>query len=302
MENAIEIRNLTKRFGKNTAVANLDLSIPTGSIFAFLGPNGAGKTTTIKTVMNIMTPTSGSAKILDVDSQKLSPKELMQIGYVSENHDLPLWMTVKQFLAYCKTMYPQWDDQFCQRLLKQFDLPLNKKLRDLSRGMKMKAVLVSSLAYHPKLLILDEPFSGLDPLVRQEFIDGILEITGNREWTIFISSHDIDEVERLADWVGIIDKGHFKVAEKAESLHQRFKKIEFTSDITPAAMPTIPAEWLSFQHKGRAVCFIDSAYEEPASKKKICELFPEASNITVSTLSLKEIFLTLSKQFKMMNL
>ena len=177
MNYPIETFNLSKQFGKKFALKNLNLQVPTGTIFAFLGPNGAGKTTTIKTLMNIMPPTKGSAKIFGVDSQKLGPQEFQQIGYVSENQELPEWMTVGQFFNYCKAMYPAWDDVFCQTLVQQFELPLNDKLKNISRGMRMKAALVSSLAYRPKLVVFDEPFSGLDPLVRQEFVDGILKLT-----------------------------------------------------------------------------------------------------------------------------
>jgi len=206
-QNTIEAKGLTKRFGKNTAVQGLDLVVPAGTIFAFLGPNGAGKTTTIKTLMNIIKPTKGTSTILGVDSQRLGPKEFAQIGYVSENQEMPDWMTIKQFLNYCKSMYSTWDNKFCNDLTDQFNLPLGQKLKNISRGMRMKASLVSSLAYRPKLLIFDEPFTGLDPLVRDEFIAGMLDITQDENWTIFISSHDIDEVERLADCVAVKNAG-----------------------------------------------------------------------------------------------
>lgn len=298
MENAIETYHLTKKFGKHIAVNDLSLNVPTGSIFAFLGPNGAGKTTTIKTIMNIMMANQGTAKVFGVDSQKFSPVEFAQIGYVSENQDLPLWMTVRQFINYCKSMYSNWDDAFCQNLLKQFDLPLNQKLRDLSRGMKMKAALVSSLAYRPKLLIFDEPFSGLDPLVREEFINGVLEVTEAENWTIFVSSHDIDEVERLADWVGIIDKGALTLNEKTEDLQRRFRQVELTlNDPLPSSI-SFPEEWLLPEQKGRAVRFIATQYQEGDSEQKIRSLFPQCSDIVIKGMSLREIFLALAKKFK----
>jgi len=281
MNNAIEAKCLTKRFGKNPAVQNLDLTVPTGSIFAFLGPNGAGKTTTIKTLMNIIKPTQGSSTVLGVDSQKLGPKEFAQIGYVSENQEMPDWMTVNQFLNYCKKMYSTWDDKFCNDLIDQFSLPLKQKIKDLSRGMKMKAALVSSLAYRPKLLIFDEPFSGLDPLVRDEFITGMLDITEDRNWTIFISSHDIDEVERLADWVGIIDKGTLKVIEKTEDLQNRFRRIELTLADPINIKNNLPREWYLLQQQGHTVHFIDSQYEKAKSEDKIREMFANCENIVV---------------------
>ena len=302
MNNTIEAKDLTKRFGKNTAVQSLNLTVPTGSIFAFLGPNGAGKTTTIKTLMNIMKPTKGSSSVLGVDSKRLSPKEFTQIGYVSENQEMPEWMTVNQFLNYCKKMYQTWDDTFCNDLIEQFGLPLKQKLKSISRGMKMKTALVSSLAYRPKLLILDEPFSGLDPLVRDEFIAGVLDITEDENWTIFISSHDIDEVERLADWVGIIDKGLLKVVEKAEVLQKRFRRVELTLAEPIDIKLIFPEEWYLPDQQGRTVHFIDSQYEKERSEEKIRELFPNCSNMEVSGMSLREIFVVFAKKFKISEL
>jgi ABC-2 type transport system ATP-binding protein len=302
MNNTIETRDLTKRFGKNTAVQSLNLTVPTGSIFAFLGPNGAGKTTTIKTLMNIMKPTQGSSTVLGVDSKRLSPKEFAQIGYVSENQEMPEWMTVNQFLNYCKKMYSTWDDKFCNDLIDQFSLPLKQKLKSISRGMKMKAALVSSLAYRPKLLIFDEPFSGLDPLVRDEFIAGVLDVTEDENWTIFISSHDIDEVERLADWVGIIDRGLLKVVEQAEVLQNRFRRIELTLMEPTDVKHSFSENWYLPEQRGRSVHFIDSQYEDLKSEDKIRNIFPNCSNIEVSGMSLREIFVAFAKKFRISEL
>lgn len=295
MNYAIEAKALTKQFGKNTAVQSLDLTVPRGSIFAFLGPNGAGKTTTIKTLMNIMKPTQGSSAVLGVDSQRLSPKEFSQIGYVSENQEMPEWMTVKSFLNYCKAMYPTWDDTFCDDLIKQFNLPMKQKIKSLSRGMKMKAALISSLAYRPKLLVFDEPFSGLDPLVRDEFITGMLDITEDENWTIFISSHDIDEVERLADWVGIIDKGLLKVLEKTDDLQRRFRRVEVTLEKAAEGAIAFPKEWYLGQQQGRTVHFVDSQYVE--GDEKIHEMFPNCMNVEMSGMSLREIFVVFARKF-----
>ncbi len=152
--------------------------------------------------MNLLEPTSGEARVLGVDSRKLGPRERERIGYVSENQKLPEWMTVRQLLDYCRPFYPTWDRDLEASLLKQFELPPERRIRELSRGMMMKAALLTSLPYRPKLLVLDEPFSGLDPLVRDEFIRGMLEVSQQSDWSIFISSHDINEVEQLADRVG----------------------------------------------------------------------------------------------------
>jgi len=220
MTNIIQFENMHKCFGKTAAVDGLDLEVPEGRILAFLGPNGAGKTTTIKTMLNLYQPDEGRVSVLGVDSRKLKPQQFRSIGYVSENQQLPEWMTVGGFLRYCKPMYPTWDDEFCSRLLKQFELPLDKKLKSLSRGMKMKAALLSSLVYRPKLVVLDEPFTGLDPLVRDEFIRGMLELTEQEGWTVFLSSHDIDEVERLCDSIAVIDEGRLRLSESVDELQE----------------------------------------------------------------------------------
>ena len=176
MNLAIETERLARSFGRKTVLRDVDLRVPTGSIYAFLGPNGAGKTTTIKVLLNLLEPSGGTAHVLGTRSTRLGPQHRQSIGYVSENQELPLWMTAEQLCAFCKPLYPTWDDELCERLLIQFALPRKSRLRSFSRGMRMKAALVVALAFRPKLLVLDEPFSGLDPVVRDELIEGILEM------------------------------------------------------------------------------------------------------------------------------
>jgi ABC-2 type transport system ATP-binding protein len=298
---AIQTFDLTKKFGHKVAINKLNLKVPGGSIFAYLGPNGAGKTTTIKTLMNILTPSSGTAEVLGKNTRELGPEEFRQIGHVSENQELPEWMKIGQLFNYCRKMYPSWDDKFYQELVRQFDLPLNEKIKNISRGMKMKTALVSSLVYRPKLVVFDEPFSGLDPLVRQEFIDGILKITETENWTILISSHDIDEVERLADWVGIIDRADLKIQEETDVLLQRFRKVDVVLKDPLTQQPAIPESWLFPQYNQRSIQFIDSEYKEGMINTKLRELYPDVSSVNVSAMSLKEIFVALARKFKMSN-
>jgi len=176
--------------------------VPEGSIYALVGANGAGKTTLIKLLMNILRPNAGSAQVPGIDSAKLAGSNFNRIGYVSENQELPEGMTVGGMLDYFRPFYPNWDRKLEQQLVRQFDLPLNRKLKHLSRGMKMKASFASSLAYRPSLIILDEPFSGLDPLVRNELIEGLIERAS--ETTIFLSSHDLAEIESFSSHVGYL--------------------------------------------------------------------------------------------------
>jgi ABC-2 type transport system ATP-binding protein len=170
MTSAIQTDALVKKFRRVDAVQGLTLDVPHGAVSALVGPNGAGKTTAIKILMNIIGPTSGRAQVLGVDSTRIRGRFFESIGYVSENQELPEWMTVSTLLSYLRPFYPTWDVKLEADLIRQFELPPDRKLRHLSRGMRMKAALASSLAYHPKLIVLDEPFTGLDPLVRDELI------------------------------------------------------------------------------------------------------------------------------------
>ncbi len=292
--NIIETKNLTRRYGRTEAVHGLDLAVPTGSVFALLGPNGAGKTTTLKMLMNLLEPTAGEARVLGVDSRKLGERERRLIGYVSENQQLPLWMTVRQLLDYCRPFYPTWDRELEQTLLGRFALPEARKLAHLSRGMLMKAALLASLAYRPKLLVLDEPFSGLDPLVRDEFIKGVLEVSEQGDWTVVVSSHDIDEVERLADHVAMLEEGRLRLSEPTEELQARFRRVEVALGESAAQLDGVPSGWLEVERAGRNVRFVDSQYEREATEQACRERFADAT-VTAQPMSLREIFLTMAR-------
>lgn len=288
--NIIETHNLTRRFGRTEAVHGLNLAVPTGSICALLGANGAGKTTTLKLLMNLLRPTAGEARVLGVDSRRLGERELAQIGYVSENLQLPLWMTVRQLLDYCRPFYPTWDRGLEKSLLAQFDLPEDRRLKALSRGMLMKAALLSSLAYRPKLLVLDEPFSGLDPLVREEFVRGVLEVSALGDWTVLVSSHDIEEVERLADQVALLENGRLRLSESAETLQGRFRRVELTG----AAGGAPVAGALEWEQAGQLTRFVETAYAGETTERVWRERFPGVT-VTAQPMTLREIFITLAR-------
>ncbi|CAN5262153.1 hypothetical protein BH23VER1_BH23VER1_05830 [soil metagenome] len=293
----IQTRGLTRRFRRTLAVDRLTLEVPQGSVFAFLGPNGAGKTTTIKMLVGILPPTGGESRVFGCPSRRLGKAEFQRIGYVSENQKLPEWMTVDLLMRYCRPLYPTWDQAFCDTLLRSFNLPRDRKLKHLSRGMKMKAALVSSLAYRPELLVLDEPFSGLDPLVRAEFIEGMLELTQQENWTIFLSSHDIDEVERLADTVGIVNDGRLVLAEGIESLQDRFRAVEVVTGGEARLPERRPETWLRPSCGGHTLRFVHERFEDGASEREIRELIPGVTSVAAEGMSLKEIYLTLARGF-----
>ncbi|MEO6006040.1 MAG: ABC transporter ATP-binding protein [Opitutus sp.] len=292
--NAIETHQLSRRYGKAEAVHGLDLTVPAGSVYAFIGPNGAGKTTTIRMLMNLLEPTSGDARVLGVDSRKLSPRERRRIGYVSENQKLPDWMTVDQLMRYCEPLYPTWDRDLEKKLLRKFELPPERKLKQLSRGMMMKAALLSSLAYRPELLVLDEPFNGLDPLVRDEFIAGALEVSEQDEWTIFISSHDINEVEQLADWVGIVDAGRLTLAEPIDALLARFRTIEITGLADDLQICSAPETWLEVEQAGNLVRAIETRYS-PDDLERDCLHRIKGQAVVAKPMTLRQIFVAVAR-------
>jgi ABC-2 type transport system ATP-binding protein len=294
MANAIETVDLTRSFRRLDAVNGLNLRVPAGSIFALIGPNGAGKTTTIKVLLNLIRPTRGMARVLDTDSRRLGVRELQRIGYVSENQRLPDMMTSSQLLDYCRPLYPTWDEGLARKLQTDLGLTDRAPLRNLSRGTRMKAALLVSLAYRPELVVLDEPFTGLDPLVRDELIRTLLEVPNNREWTVFVSSHDVDEVERLADWVGFMAQGRLVFAEPVAALLGRFRMIEVVAaDGTAPELPAHP-EWLPQGSAGRTLRFVDTAHDRPEASDRIAAAFP-AATIRDTPLALREIFVALAR-------
>lgn len=300
MTHAIETSALRRKFWRKEAVKGVDLTVPSGSIYAFLGPNGAGKTTTIKMLMNLLRPSGGEARILGTPSHRLRARHFESIGYVSENQELPEWMTVGRFLNYLKPFYPTWDDAFCADLVDRFQLPLDRKLKHLSRGMKVKAALISSLVYHPRLLVLDEPFTGLDPLVRDQLVEGVLELVDRGDWTVFISSHDLQEVENIASHVGFLSDGQLLLSESQEELKERFRAVEVVLE-EPQLWPIdAPADWHRVPENRQSVAqrvfrFTATNPKELEDNQLLHSLFPSLVDSSQSSMSLRSIFLTLAE-------
>jgi ABC-2 type transport system ATP-binding protein len=292
--NAVETRELTRTFGTLDAVRGLNLEVPEGSIFALMGPNGAGKTTTIKLLMNLIQATSGTATVLNTEVRNLGVKDWQRIGYVSENQELPDWMSPSELLAYYRPFYPTWDDALCRTLQKALGLTAAGPLRTLSRGTRMKAALLAALAFNPELVVLDEPFSGLDPLVRDELVRALLEMPGHRPWTVLVSSHDVDEVERLADWIGFINNGRLTLAEPIESLLNRFSLVEVVTEYETAPELPVASNWVLHGTAGRTLRFVDTAHDKPDAPQRIAAAFPGAI-VRSSRMSLRDVFLALAR-------
>jgi ABC-2 type transport system ATP-binding protein len=312
----IQIKDLSKGYGQTQALHPLTLEIPSGAVFALVGHNGAGKTTLIKLLMNMIRPSSGSATILGRDTATLTGEDFTRIGYASENQELPDWMTVGQFLSYLKGFYPSWDDA---ALVEQLELPLDRRLKHLSRGMLMKAALASILAINPSVILLDEPFSGLDPLVRDELIEALMARVRPRSLaanealafeqgerpTILISSHDLAEVESFATHIGFLHQGRLLFAEEMTTLTSRFREVTLTfpppasgepASILPTAIAP-PHSWLLLEQTLTAARFVHTHADTEDIPAQVAAVFPTPIPLSfhAASMPLRAIFLALAK-------
>jgi ABC-2 type transport system ATP-binding protein len=206
-EPVIEIGNLTRRFGGKTALNGVTLSFTRGGVYGLVGANGAGKTTLIRHILGLLRAESGSVRVFGLDPVAEPVSVLSRIGYLSEENDLPGWMRVNELLRYSRAFYANWDDGYAEELREAFQLDPSAKIRDLSKGQRSRAGLIVALAYRPDLLVLDEPSSGLDPIVRRDILGAVMRTIADEGRTVLFSSHLLDEVERVADHVTMIRQG-----------------------------------------------------------------------------------------------
>jgi len=232
MEWVIETQDLRKTFGKQSAVDGLNLRVPRGSIYGFLGKNGAGKTTTIELLLNIVRPSGGRASVFGIPVTDLarSTEIRQRVGFVSEDKGLYPYMTVGQMIRFTRPFFPGWRDDLERRYLELFNLPLKKKVGDLSKGMGSKLMLLLAVARGADLLILDEPTDGLDPAAVEEVLRELVSLAALNGTTIFFSSHQLPEVEQIAEHVCIIDRGKAVVAGALDELKAQYQRIQVVVD------------------------------------------------------------------------
>lgn len=211
-ESVISVSGLTRRFGARTALASVSLSVPRGTVYGLVGENGAGKTTLIKHVLGLLRAESGSVRVFGHDPVADPVAVLSRVGYLSEENDLPGWMRVDELIRYSRAFYPAWDDAYAEELRQTFALDPSTRIKDLSRGQKARAGLLIALAYRPELLVLDEPSSGLDPIVRRDILGAIIRTIAHEGRTVLFSSHLLEEVEQVADHVTMISKGRIALS------------------------------------------------------------------------------------------
>jgi ABC-2 type transport system ATP-binding protein len=236
----LRTQGLRKRFGRMVALDGVELNVHEGEIYGFLGRNGAGKTTTIRALMGILSPDAGEIELLGRSVRRVDVKTKQRIGYVSQEPHCYPWMTARALGRFVGGFYPTWDKTEFDRLLSALDLPPDRRFSQLSGGMQMKLSLALALAHRPALLILDEPTAGLDPVARREFLDLIVSQARNHGRTTFFSTHLIDEVERVADRVGIIDRGRMRFEGGIPELRAEVRRVRWIVPRDPAMPPPLP--------------------------------------------------------------
>jgi len=225
-EPVIHVSDLTRRFGARTALSSVSLSLPRGAVYGLVGANGAGKTTLIKHVLGLLRAESGSVRVFGLDPVAEPVGVLSRIGYLSEEHDLPGWMRVGELLRYSRAFYPAWDDAYAEELRQAFALDASAKIKELSKGQKARAGLLVALAYRPELLVLDEPSSGLDPIVRRDILGAILRTIAHEGRTVLFSSHLLDEVEQVADHVTMISDGRIALSAPLKTIQESYRTLD----------------------------------------------------------------------------
>jgi ABC-2 type transport system ATP-binding protein len=285
---AIEIRNLTRRYGRLDAVNGLNLSVPAGCCYGFFGRNGAGKTSTIKCLLNLLTPTAGSLRVFGLDPQREEVAVKARLTYVPDTVSFYPWMTVADALEYYASFRSRWNRAIEKDLLERFGLKPDHKANALSRGQKTQLALITAVCPEPDLLVLDEPTSGLDPIVRREFIETVIGAyqSGDPERrTVFVSTHLIAEFEGLIDRFTIIEQGKELLTLDADEARDRFRKIRARFSEEPKSLPLTGA--LQVRQTGREVEVLangncDTLLETLKSRR------PE--EVRCESLSLEEIF------------
>ena len=239
-ESIVEVRRLSRRFGSTQALLDVSLDVRRGQVFGLVGENGAGKTTLIKHLLGLLRAKTGTVSVFGSDPVRHPVEVLGRIGYLSEDRDLPDWMTVAQLLRYNQAFYGNWDEAFADQLRQQFELASAARIRKLSRGQRARAGLLVALAHRPELLILDEPSSGLDPVVRRDILAAIIRTVADEGRTVLFSSHLLEEVERVADWVAILHRGRVGLNSPLTDILRNHRRLVLRFGVSQSRQPQLP--------------------------------------------------------------
>jgi len=239
-EYVIRTHGLTRYFGANRAVYELDLKVPRGGIFAFLGRNGSGKSTVIRMLLGLLEATRGGGEILDCDISALGPEMRARIGYLTEEHQVYGWMSVRECEEFQSKFYPKWNENIFRGVVQHFGLKAEAKVKNLSRGERAGLCLGLTLAPDPELLILDDPALGLDPVARRSLVESMIQLTRRSDRTIFFSTHQLDDMERVADYVAVLDQGVLRACCPLDLFRDSVRQVQLRFSSNPPALPEIP--------------------------------------------------------------
>jgi len=250
MSSVIELVNVTKRFGSQTALDNVSLAVPPGVVFALLGENGAGKTTAIRLMLGLAEATAGEVRVLGMDSRREGLPIRRRVGYLPERPTFYDWMTAQEIGWFTAGFYADGFEHYFRTLVEGFRVPLGRRLSQLSKGMRAKVALSLAMAHRPELLILDEPTSGLDTMVRREFLESMVDIAAEGR-TVLLSSHQINEVERVADIVAMVHRGRLLLVEPLDELKRTTRQLTVTVSDGSAALPALDGRVIHGRRRGR---------------------------------------------------
>jgi ABC-2 type transport system ATP-binding protein len=238
-EAVVGITDLSRRFGAKSVLNNVSLYVPRGSVFGLVGENGAGKTTLIKHILGLLRAEAGSVRVFGLDPVADPVGVLGRIGYLSEQPDLPGWMRVEELMRYTQAFYPKWDMAYAEKLREQFGLASGARLRTLSKGQQAKAGLLAAQAHRPELLLLDEPSSGLDPIVRRDILEAVIRTVSDEGRTVFFSSHLLEEIERVSDYVAMLHQGRLVLCGPLDEIKSQHRRVTLRFEKDQATPPSI---------------------------------------------------------------
>src|SRR5437867_3679139 len=284
----IHTRGLTRYFGGRPAVYDLSLEVPRGCVFAFLGRNGSGKTTTIRMLLGLLRPTRGEGSILGYDIQALPPEARARIGYLTEEHQLYGWMTVQETGQFQARFFSRWNEKVFRGVTGHFGLKSEARVKDLSRGERAGLCLALTLAPDPELLVLDDPALGLDPVARRSLVESMIYLTRRDDRTIFFSSHQLADVERVADYIAVLDHSVLRACCSLETFRNSVKEVRLRFAGTPPALPPVPGLLQAYRSEGelRLVC----VHYNGASEQALRKLAP--AELELAPISLEDAFIS----------
>jgi ABC-2 type transport system ATP-binding protein len=287
-----EVRNVTRRFGEKTALRNVSLDLPKGQVLGLIGENGAGKTTLIKHLLGLLRPDEGSVRVFGLDPVFHPERVLARVGYLAEEDGLPGWMRIDEYQRYAAAFYPTWNRELADRLCSDFGLEPRARLKTLSKGQRARVGLMAAMAFEPDLLVLDEPSSGLDPIVRRDILGAVIRAVADEGRTVLFSSHLLAEIERIADRVAMIRGGEILFCDDLDAVKQGHLRVTLRF---PDARTTPPELDGAFLWEGEGAEW-SALYRGDVANLEATAALADARLVDRRWLSLDEIFVARSSR------